>query len=207
MADLKRVRKNFAIAAAVLAVVTVLGIAYIFFPMGASNAELNDELKQTNKELELKEAQAKPLRGLPEKLVKTNEDILKFYRQRLPLRQSDISEEMGKLATKDSIALSDVKYEDFDTDIPDVRAVVVQAQLSGQYEKLAHFINDIERDQKTFMIVDGLTLNDQKGGTVQLQLHFETYLRPAFTTLAAEEKPAEVKLPSSTARSKARAKR
>ena len=204
MADLRRTRKQLVVVASALAVISVAAIVYLLFPVGASNAELNDQLAQTNKELEMREAQVRPLRGLPEKLVKTNQDIVKFYRDRLPARQSDISEELGKLASAQGVTLSDVKYENYDTDIPDLKEVMVQAQLSGEYSRLAHFINAAERD-KTFLIVNEVTLDEQKGGSVRLQMRFETYLRPAFAELASVDKPAEIKLPAKTNTSKAAA--
>ena len=197
MADLRRTRKRFVIAVSVLAAVTALSLAYLTFPVGASNTELNAELTQTNKDLAVKETQAKPLRGLPEKLVKTNEDIVRFYRERLPAQQSDVSEELGKLAAAQGISLSDVKYTDYDSDIPGLREVMVEAQLSGEYAKVARFINAVERD-KTFLIVDQVDLEDQKGGAVRLQIHFETYLRPAFAQMAAAERSSDVKLPAKT---------
>jgi Tfp pilus assembly protein PilO len=195
MADLKRARKQFIITASVLAVVTLASLAYLVFPGNASNAELNMQLVQASKELTIKEKQVEPLRGLPEKLVKTNQDIIDFYRKRLPVNASDVSEELGKLASANSISLSDVKYEDFDTDIPGLRQIAVEAQLSGEYSKIAKFINAAERDNM-FFIVNAITLDDQKTGSVRLQIHFETYLRPAFAELAASEKPGDIKLPA-----------
>jgi type IV pilus assembly protein PilO len=195
MADLKRTRKQFVIAASVLAVVTLAALAYLAFPVGPTNTDLTAQLVQANKELAIKEAQAEPLRGLPEKLVKTNQDIIDFYRKRLPVNPSDISEELGKLASGSNIALSDVKYEDFDTQIPGLHQVTVEAQLTGEYSKIAKFINAAERDNM-FLIVNAITLDDQKTGQVRLQIHFETYLRPAFAELAAGVKPDDIKLPA-----------
>jgi len=191
MADLRNTRKRFAAASGVLAVIIVLAGLYLATPIGASNADLNNDLKQTTKELEIKEQRVAPLRGLPEKLVKTSEDITAFYRHRLPARQSDVSEELGKLASAENITLSDVRYDNFDTDISTLRAVVVEAQLSGEYSHLAKFINSVERD-KMFLIVDGLSLEDQqKGGNmVRLTLRFGTCLRPANVAAAEPEKPA-----------------
>jgi Tfp pilus assembly protein PilO len=177
MADLKQARKAFRTAALVLGGIAVLGALYLALPVGASNAELSNDLKQSTREVEIKEKQAAPLRGLPEKLVKTNEDIRRFYRNRLPQHQSDVSEELGKLAAREGVTLSDVKYENFDTDVPELRAVVVEAQLSGEYSHIAKFINAVERDTM-FLMVDSLTLDDQKGGAVRLQLKFGTCLRP-----------------------------
>jgi hypothetical protein len=178
MADLKQARKTFRAAAIVLGGVAAAAALYLALPVGASNAELSNDLKQSTREVEIKEKQAAPLRGLPEKLVKTNEDIRKFYRNRLPQHQSDVSEELGKLASREGVTLSDVKYENFDTDVPELRAVVVESQLSGEYSRIAKFINAVERDDM-FLMVDSLTLDDQKGGAVRLQLKFGTCLRPA----------------------------
>lgn len=193
MADLRKTRKRFAAVSVVLAVISALAGLYLAIPIGASNTDLNNDLKQTTTALETKEQQVAPLRGLPEKLVKTNEDITAFYRNRLPARQSDVSEELGKLASAENITLSDVKYENFDTDIPALRAVVVEAQLSGEYSHLAKFINAVERD-KMFLIVDGLSLEDQKSdqkngaNAVRLTLRFGTCLRPADLAAAEPEK-------------------
>lgn len=197
MADLKSMRKRFIAIATTLAVIAFVAVIYLLFPVGASNSEVKSDLAQADRDATMKEAQAKPLRGLPEKLVRTNEDIVKFYRNRLPAEQSQVSEVLGKLASAEGVILSDVKYDNFDTDIPQLREVAVEAQLSGEYAKLVRFINAVERD-KTFMIVDGITLDEEKGGAIRLQLRFETYLRPAFAELASAEKPEEVKLPSSS---------
>jgi Tfp pilus assembly protein PilO len=212
MADLRKTRKRFKAVSIVFAVISALALLYLALPIGASNADLNSDLKQTNKDLEVKEQQVAPLRGLPEKLVKTNDDIINFYRTRLPDRQSDVSEELGKLASAENIALSEVKYENFDTDIPALRAVVVEAQLTGEYSHLAKFINAVERD-KMFLIVDGLSLEDQKseqkGGanTVRLTLRFGTCLRPAdLAAVEPEKKPVSAASDKSTKRSESAAK-
>ena len=211
MADLKQARKRFVAAAVVLGSVAALGALYLALPLGASNAELSNDLKQANREVEIKEKQAAPLRGLPEKLVKTNEDIRKFYRDRLPQHQSDVSEELGKLASRENVTLSDVKYENFDTDVPELRAVVVEAQLSGDYSHIARFINAVERDTM-FLMVDSLTLDDQKAGAVRLQLKFGTCLRPAgigsgpvqkMTEDKPTKEPAKIPQPVNAAKRKA----
>src|SRR5437879_5453798 len=137
--------------AGILAAVALLAAFYLLVPMGQSNAELYKELDQTRNDFKSKEAQVKPLRGLPQKLVATHEQIGKFYMDRLPAKQSVVSEEIGKLASKSGVTLSDVHYETLETDIPELRAVIVDAQLSGEYAKVARFINAVERN-KTFFL-------------------------------------------------------
>jgi type IV pilus assembly protein PilO len=187
MADLSKLRTRFKVMAGILAAVALLAAFYLLAPVGQSNAELYKELDQTRNDFKSKEAQVKPLRGLPQKLVATHEQIGKFYVDRLPAKQSVVSEEIGKLAIKSGVTLSDVRYENLETDIPELRAVIVDAQLSGEYAKVARFINAVERN-KTFFLVDGLTLDEQKSGNVRLKLNLETFLRPA-TPGASSERP------------------
>jgi Tfp pilus assembly protein PilO len=188
MADLTRIRTRFKVVAGMLGAISVVAVLYLVVPIGQTNAELYQDLSDTRAEFKSKEVQVRPLRGLPEKLVTTHGAINEFYRNRLPARQSTVSEEIGKLASANHVNLSDVHYDNLETDIPDLREVTVEAQLSGEYANVARFINAVERD-KTFFIVDGLTLDEHKGGVVRLQLKLETYLRPS-NVPSAPEKPA-----------------
>jgi Tfp pilus assembly protein PilO len=188
MADLSRIRKRFTVMAGVLGGIAAIATLYLVLPFGQTSAELYKDLGDTRDEFKRKEVQVRPLRGLPDKLVTTHGDINDFYRDRLPARQSVVSEEIGKIATANHVTLSDVKYDNVETDIPDLREVIVDAQLSGDYANVAKFINAVERN-KTFFMVDGLTLDEQKAGAVRLQLKMETYLRPS-NIQGAPEKPA-----------------
>jgi type IV pilus assembly protein PilO len=188
MADLSRMRKRFTVMAGVLGGIAAIATLYLVLPFGQTSAELYKDLGDTRDEFKRKEVQVRPLRGLPDKLVTTHGDINDFYRDRLPARQSVVSEEIGKIATANHVTLSDVKYDNVETDIPDLREVIVDAQLSGDYANVAKFINAVERN-KTFFMVDGLTLDEQKAGAVRLQLKMETYLRPS-NIQGAPEKPA-----------------
>lgn len=188
MADLGKIRKRFTVLAGVLGGVAAIAALYLVLPLGQTSAELYKDLGDTRDEFKRKEVEVKPLRGLPDKLVTTHGDINDFYRERLPARQSAVSQEIGKIASANHVTLSDVKYDNVETDIPDLREVMVEAQLSGDYANVAKFINAVERN-KTFFLVDGLSLDDQKAGAVKLQLKMETYLRPS-NVEGAPEKPA-----------------
>jgi type IV pilus assembly protein PilO len=188
MADLSRVRTRFKVLSGVLGGIAVLAVLYLVLPIGRTNAELYTDLNDTRDEFKRKEIQVRPLRGLPEKLLTTHGAINDFYRNRLPARQSTVSEEIGKLANANHVTLSDVHYDNLETDIPDLRELTVDAQLSGEYANVARFINAVERN-KVFFLVDGLNLDDKKAGAVRLQLRLETYQRPG-NVQSAPEKPA-----------------
>jgi type IV pilus assembly protein PilO len=190
MADLTRVRARFKVLAGVLGGISVLAVLFLVLPIGQSNAELYKDLGDTRDEFKRKEVQVRPLRGLPEKLVTTHGAINDFYRDRLPARQSIVSEEIGKLASANHVTLSDVHYDNLETDIPDLRELTVDAQLSGEYADVARFINAVERN-KVFFLVDGLTLDEQKAGAVRLQLKLESYLRPSNVENAPAKPPSK----------------
>ena len=97
-------------------------------------------------------------------------------------RSSAISTELGRLAREAHVELAGVKYNESMADpaVPDLTLVEVDAQVSAKYQDLVHFINSAERDHM-FFVVDGITLADQKGGEVRLEIKMETYLRPPTT--------------------------
>ena len=176
VANLAQTRQRFTIIAAVLAAVGLLALLYLLLPFGGGAAEGYRQLDQARTEFKNVERQVIPLRGLPTKLVRSQHDIRAFYRDRLPARYSVISEELGKLAGRSGVKLADVRYETFDSDLPDLEIISMNISVSGDYPKVMRFINALERN-KVFFLIDGLALADQKAGVVKLDLHLETYLR------------------------------
>ncbi len=57
-----------------------------------------------------------------------------------------------------------------------MRPMLIDANFVGDYLQVVKFINAMERD-KTFFILDSVTLGEAQGGTVRVQLKFETYLK------------------------------
>ena len=176
MANLAETRKRFQVISALLAGISLLAIVYLMMPISTATSERYKELDQTRAELKNVERQVLPLRGLPTKLVKSQQDIRSFYHERLPDRFSVISEQLGKLAARNGATLSDIRYDTMETDLPDLELVTMTAAVSGDYAKVVKFINGLERN-KVFFLIDGLTLADQKAGIVRLDLRLETYLR------------------------------
>lgn len=176
MANLAETRKRFQVIGAVLVGISLLAVLYLVLPISTATSERYKELDQTRAEFKNMERQVIPLRGLPTKLVKSQQDIRSFYRERLPDRYSVISEELGRLAARSGANLSDVRYDTLETELPDLELVTMSAAVSGDYAKVVKFINGLERN-KVFFLIDGLTLADQKAGVVRLDLRLETYLR------------------------------
>lgn len=175
-------RNQFRKAATILGAIAVLSGIYLLAPIGRDNSARWDELLQKQREAKQLEDQAKPLRKLPELLVKSQADLARFYKERLPARESTVQAEIGKLAAKNHVSLTGAKYETFAVPrVPDLSGLQVEATVSGDYADIADFINALERN-KLFFLINGVDLaaagQDKSTGKVQVQLNLVTLLRP-----------------------------
>jgi len=182
MPDLRGTRKKVKIALATLAIVDVAVIAIYFSPLVGSEVSRQEQMRQLWSELQQKTRLVEPLRGLPEKIPVARKDIDQFYKDRFPSRDSEISDDIGKLAAQNGVKIGEVKYKMADPDKAvefqrvGVNQVEVEADLDGDYLQLVRFINALERD-KLFFLVDSVVLGGEQGGVVRLHLKMETYLK------------------------------
>ena len=125
------------------------------------------------------DAAAVPLRGVDAKVAKSTADADRFYKDRLPVVQSQVLAELGELAKKNNVRLARVTYSPavvLAGTANELTEEKMDASLSGDYRPLVQFINALERD-KTFFVLDGVTLTGQQTGLVNLRLGLTTYLR------------------------------
>jgi hypothetical protein len=61
-------------------------------------------------------------------------------------------------------------------ELPDVQRVNIETTVTGEYAKVARFINAMEQDKIVF-IIDQIALSSQESGVVSLQLKLETFLK------------------------------
>ncbi|HTY83826.1 MAG TPA: hypothetical protein VMB19_06390 [Silvibacterium sp.] len=123
------------------------------------------------------QAQMAHLEGLPEKVNQARDDQAKFFEERIAPNYSTIVEELGAAYVQSQVRLTRAQY----TPKPATDSLTelrIDANLSGDYTALMHFINDLERDKNhVFFIINGLTFTGQQGGLVNLRLRLTTYLR------------------------------
>ena len=129
----------------------------------------------------LKAAQtaAEPLRGADAKVAQSTTEADRFYRERLPLVQSQVVAELGELAKRNNVRMTRVTYTPVVVlagTANELTEQKIDASLSGDYRPLVQFINALERD-KMFFAIDGVTLTGQQTGLVNLRLRLTTYLR------------------------------
>lgn len=176
MPELRDTRHKLKIAIATLLLVDVATAAILFSPLVGSERSRREQLNQLWRELQAKTRQVEPLRGLDKKIVTADQQIDGFYKDRIPERDSAISEELGKLASQSGVTFSQVKYKLEDPEAVGLRRMQLDSELSGDYLHLVAFINALERDP-IFFIIDSVELGGEQGGVVKLQIKLETYLK------------------------------
>jgi type IV pilus assembly protein PilO len=176
MPDLRQTRHKLKIAIIALLGVDLVAAILFFSPLVGSSASRKEELQQLTAEQRQKTKQVEPLRGLDKKVALAEEQINQFYRERIPARESVISDEMGRVAAENGVKLGQVKYETKDPEAVGLTPILMEANCQGDYLHVVRFINALERN-KTFFLVNTVVLGDAQGGTVKLQMKLESYLR------------------------------
>lgn len=176
MPDLRQTRHKLKVAAIAMLCVDAVAAVVLLSPLVGSSASRKEELQRLTMEQRQKTKQVEPLRGLDKKVALAKQEIDEFYRDRIPTRESVISDSMGKLAAQNGVKLGQVKYETKDPEQVGLTPVLMEANCQGDYLHVVRFINALERD-KTFFLVNTVVLGDAQGGTVKLQMKLESYLR------------------------------
>ena len=167
---------HIAMAALLMVLVFFLGIRAILAVHAAGAVESETYQQQQITYAQLK-SQMSHLEGLPDKVDQARKDANDFYEKRIAPNYSTIAEELGTAYVENQVRLTRAQY----TATPSIDGLTelrIDANLSGDYTALMHFINDLERDKNhVFFIIDGLTFTGQQGGLVNLRLRLTTYLR------------------------------
>jgi hypothetical protein len=136
------------------------------------------------------QAQMAHIQGLPQKVYQARDEGAQFYDKRIAPNYSTVAEELGAIEVKDQVRMSRASYTAAPA-IEGLRELRIDANLSGDYAPLMHFINDLERDRNhVFFIIDGLTLTGQQGGLVNLRLRVSTWLQAGATDIPADSQGA-----------------
>ena len=162
-----------------LVLVNMYLIAQMIFLWHASSNYSADAMTQQRKELRMAATAVEPLRGLDAKLATATEEADRFSQDRLPAKDSEVVAELGELTKKAGVRLVGATYVPTPVlagSTGELTELRIDARLAGDYRPLVQFINGLERD-KMFFVIDGVTLNGQQSGTVNLRLRLTTYLR------------------------------
>jgi hypothetical protein len=163
-----------------LALLNVYLLVHMAFAWRAASGQDANAIAQQTVAMKTAEIAKRPLEGLDEKLAQATKDADKFSERRLPFAYSEVASELGALAKKEGVKLGRVQYAEPVTVLAGgagaLTEVRMDASLSGDYRPLVMFINRLERN-KTFFLINGVTLSGEQTGTVNLRLRLTTYLR------------------------------
>lgn len=175
MNKLKKVRQRMAITISIFLLVGIAAAAYL---STIPSSEMREQTYvRTQNELQLKEKEVQPLRGMENKLKLAEQEIAAFYRERLPDESSEIPAKLERLAARQGVRISHAKYERKNAGLAGLTRLEIDADLEGDYLQAVKFINALERD-RMFFILNSVDLGEQQqGGFVRLGLKLETYLR------------------------------
>lgn len=183
MTTMEKIRTRFLLLLGIFLALDVGLVAYLIWP-GSGPAVLKQEEAQLREQVKTKRLQVAPLKDIDARLTETRGNIKKFYADKIPARWSQISGELSKLAQENKVNLAGVQYKTDDTGLPNVREIGIETGVVGDYGNIARFINAVERDKLLFVIKQ-VTVHaqqnpqTQQGGTVELQISFETFLQEA----------------------------
>ena len=121
-------------------------------------------------------AQAGRLQALPAQLKTARTEAASFVASRVAASDSTVLAELGALTTRDHVRLSRAGYT-YAPAIPGLVELRLEANVTGDYVPVMHFINDVERDKNhAFFIIRTITLTGQQGGSVNLRVRMTTYM-------------------------------
>ena len=176
MPAVPELRRKLILAVAVLLALDLVAAGFLLSPLGRSKSSREEEYDHLRVDLKAKMSESLPLLEMDKKLAQAQTDLAGFYRDRFPAHASAVPEQLGKLAGTNGVRVTEVRYTSEPAGLAGLQRVSMDATLAGDYLQVVKFINALERD-RMFFVIDGVTLDEQQGGFVRLQLKLEAYLK------------------------------
>jgi Tfp pilus assembly protein PilO len=176
MPDLGNSRRKLKIAIGAMLAADVIAVGVLFSPLVGSEESRSQQLTQLRIELLKKNRDVMPLRGMDIKIGTAKNQIGEFYKQRFAASDSELLDELGKLASENRIPMQHMSYKQEAPETSGVIPLEIGGTFTGDYLQLVRFINTLERS-KLFIDVDSVELAGESAGTVRLQITMHSYLR------------------------------
>jgi type IV pilus assembly protein PilO len=178
------------VARAVLGTLLFLNLlaAYaVFYPVGGSAEDLEQQIAGMRSQLQQRQAALGRMRTLVNKIEQarsSGDDFLTQYFTDRRTSSSAIVSELDKAAKSAGMRPKERSFaydpiEGSDT----LSMMTVIANYEGTYGDLLHFVNTLDISAR-FLILDTLMASPQQGGgTLNVQIKFNTFVREAVTSL------------------------
>jgi len=176
MPDLGNSRRKLKIAIGAMLAADVVAAGILFSPLVGSAHSRTMQINELRAQLTRKTREVEPLRGMDKKIVLAKNQIGGFYKDRFAAKDSDLTTELGKLASENGVQIQQARYKEEDAESSSVIPVAIEGSFSGDYLQLVRFINALERS-KLFFAVDRVDLAGESAGPVKLGITMHSYLR------------------------------
>lgn len=173
--NIRELRFKVRIATAALSILCLAALAALIFMYTEANRQ-EQLFGSLHSQIQNSKGALVPPQTVDDRVKEARTEISQFYDERFPATASAVFVELGKLASANRVSLNQAQYKSDDTGMEGVQQVSIKASLSGDYGQVMKFINALERD-RMFFIIDGVSLGDQNGGNVRLNLGVETFMR------------------------------
>lgn len=177
MTAIQKMRRNFTVLLYGMGALSLVCLVYLVWPNHSTAATRQAEEKALRQELAAKKLQAGPLQDVQEKLARSQQDVKKLTQERVPSRFSDITDTLHKVAQAHGVSAQRIQYDTDKSALAGVSIIKITTAVSGDYTRLAQFINALEREKILFVIKQISLTQQQQAGSVELQIRFETYLK------------------------------
>jgi len=178
MPDLRKTRRSLTIAIAAMVVADIVAAGILFSPLVGSADSRRAQIRQLTADLARKTHDVQPLHDMPKKMDLAKDQIGEFYKDRFAEKDSELTTELGKLASENGVRIQTARYKEEDPETSGIVPVAIEGSFSGDYLQLVRFINTLERS-KMFFTVDSVDLAGEGAGPVRLQIGLHSYLRGA----------------------------
>jgi len=176
MPDLGSSRRKLKVAIGAMLAADLIAAAVLFSPLVGSADSRRLQINELKAELTMKTRDVMPLRHIDQKLVLAKGQIVGFYKDRFAAKDSDLANELGKLAAENGIHIQQARYKQEDAETSGIVPVEIEGSFAGDYLQLVRFINTLERS-KMFFEVDSVDLAGESTGPVKLGITIHSYLR------------------------------
>ena len=164
-----------AVAGVLLIVVLVLATR-LLIAWHQSQSDRSEQYRADQATYAQLQLQTGKLRSLPAQLSLSKQAAQAFVDARIPASDGVVISEIGGLAAADRVRWSRAAYT-YRAAIPGIVEARVEANVTGEYAPIMHFINDLERDKNhAFFVIRSVTLTGQQGGAVNLRVRMTTYM-------------------------------
>lgn len=175
MANLRTARRNLY---AIFAVLVLLDVACVFVLLSPSANSLarQDEFNTLRQQVQSKAKTVVPPDQAQKRVDEAARQIDDFTKNRIPTEISDLSIDLGKLASNSGVHLANVQYGGIDSDVPGLTRYRITASVAGDYLSTVKFINALER-ARHFYVINSVNLGEQQGGNLHVGLVLDTYVK------------------------------